>query len=209
MRSNSDHAPDWTGARIAVVAFVCLAALSGGAMAQSPQAPKLTPQLMRIRTALDKYQDPVVAVHDGFLSTVGCIEFPAGGMEMGSMQYPPGAMGVHFLNMGNVGPTLDSLKPQVLIYEPVGDRLQLVAAEWFVPSNLVKTAPTIFGQQLQGPMEGHEPVIPAALHHYDLHVWLWRNNPKGVFTPTNAAVKCPKSPYSFQDKAPKMVKPGQ
>ena len=191
---------------LAAVALVALAMGSGRAGAQD--TPKLTPELQKARAALDKYQDPVVAVRDGFLSTLGCIDFPAGGMEMGSMQYPPGAMGVHFLNMANVGPTLDPSKPQVLIYEPVGDKLKLAAAEWFVPANLVKTPPTIFGQTLQGPMEGHEPVIPAALHHYDLHVWLWKNNPKGVFTPTNSAVKCPPGPYSFQDKPPKMVKPG-
>jgi hypothetical protein len=46
-------------------------------------------------------------------------------------------------------------------------------------------------------MDGHEPIMPAALKHYDLHVWLWKNNPKGMFTSTNAAVKCAKSdPYT-------------
>ena len=42
-------------------------------------------------------------------------------------------MGVHFLNVGLVGKPLDPLQPQILVYEPVGDKLQLVAAEWFVP----------------------------------------------------------------------------
>lgn len=56
--------------------------------------------------------------------------------------------------------------------------------------------PTIFGQALNGPMDGHEPIMPAALRHYDLHVWLWRSNPKGVFVSTNTAVKCsPSAPY--------------
>ena len=39
-------------------------------------------------------------------------------------------------NMGNVGPKLDPAKPQVLIYEPTGDTLRLVAAEWFMPADL-------------------------------------------------------------------------
>jgi hypothetical protein len=204
MRTDSHS---WTKTRIATLAIAGLVAMSNHAAAQGKSG-ALTPQLQRIRTALDRYQDPVVAVREGYLSTLGCIDFPAGGMEHGAMQYPPGAMGVHFINMGNVGPTLDSLKPQVLMYEPVGDRLQLVAAEWFVPAQLVKSPPTMFGQQLQGPMEGHAPIMPAELHHYDLHVWLWKSNPKGVFTPTNSTVKCPKSPYSFEDKPPKMVKAG-
>ena len=124
------------------------------------------------------------------------------------MQYAPGGMGVHFLNFGFVGPTLDPAKPQVLIYEPVGDRLRLVAAEWFVPTELAgSTTPSIFGKELQGPMEGHKPLMPAGAHHYDLHVWLWKTNPEGVFSPINPAVKCPTTGYSFAEEAPKMVHP--
>jgi hypothetical protein len=169
------------------------------------QGAALPAELQNVRKLLDKYADPIVAVHDGFYSSVGCIEYPQGGGE-GSMKYAPGGMGVHFLNMSNVGPKLDPAKPQVLIYEPVGDKLRLVAAEWFVPTDLAGgKAPTIFGQTLGGPMEGHKPLMPDGLHHYDLHVWLWKTNPDGVFSPTNPAVKCPKSGYSFAESAPKMV----
>jgi hypothetical protein len=169
------------------------------------QGTALPAELQSVKKLLDKYNDPVAAVHDGFYSTLGCISYPNGGGE-GSMKYPPGAMGVHFINMGNVGPTLDASKPQVLIYEPSGDKLKLVAAEWFVPTELVKgPAPKIFGQELGGPMEGHKPLMPDGLHHYDLHVWLWKTNPEGVFSPTNPAVKCPATGYSFMETAPKMV----
>jgi hypothetical protein len=103
--------------------------------------------------------------------------------------------------MGNVGPKLDPAKPQVLIYEPVNGRLKLAAAEWFMPEQVAGgKAPTIFGQTLYGPMDGHQPIMPKELRHYDLHVWLWKTNPKGVFTSTNAAVKCPVGdPYTFQE----------
>jgi hypothetical protein len=50
--------------------------------------------------------------------------------------------------------------------------------------------PTIFGQTLAGPMDGHEPIMPTTLRHYDLHVWLWKDNPRGMFTSTNASLKC-------------------
>jgi len=191
--------------------FACRAAsstmflLAIGTRTAHAQAPTLTPQLDSVRKLLDKYNDPIVAIYDGFFSSVGCIEYPKGAIE-GSMQYAPGGMGVHFLNMAHVGPTLDPAKPQVLIYEPVGDKLKLVAAEWFSPAELVKSdVPTIFGKTLQGPMEGHEPLMPAGFHHYDLHVWLWKENPTGVFSPTNPAVKCPATGYSFAETAPKMV----
>lgn len=168
--------------------------------------------LASVRAALDKYKDPVVAIREGYLSTVGCIDFPGGTTEHGEkgmqMDYKPGAMGVHFINMGLVGPKLDSTKPQVLLYEPVGDKLVLAGAEWFMPSQLSKTAPTMLGHQLMGPMEGHAPIMPAELHHWDLHVWLYKTNPNGMFEATNPAVKCPAGkPYTFADAPPKMVKP--
>ena len=164
----------------------------------------LSPELERARAALDKYQDPVVAVHDGYLSTIACVEYTKGGE--GTMHYAPGGMGVHLINLQLLGPALDPTKPQVLIYEPDGDRLRLAAAEWFVPVAVAgQKRPTIFGQELQGPMEGHVPLQPASFHHYDLHVWLWRHNPAGTFAPTNPAVKCPKRGYSFTERAPKLV----
>ena len=195
-------------ALVAVVAMLSTAPHSSVlAQAQSRAgAPAtLSPELEQARAALDKYRDPVVAVHDGYLSTLGCIEYPKGGGE-GAMQYAPGGMGVHFLNPQLIGPTLDPAKPQVLIYEPVGDKLRLVAAEWFVPIQAAGQArPTIFGKELEGPMHGHHPLMPEGLHHYDLHVWLWKDNPAGTFSPTNPAVKCPKTGYSFAENAPKMV----
>jgi hypothetical protein len=167
--------------------------------------PILSPELVSVRAGLDKYKDPILAIHDGYWSSVGCIEYPNGGGE-GAMRYPPGGMGVHFLNFQFVGPKLDPAKPQVLIYEPVGDKLRLVAAEWFMPVDAAGAqVPAVFGQPLQGPTEGHKPLMPEGLHHYDLHVWLWKKNPEGVFSPTNATVKCPGTGYSFAEAAPKMV----
>lgn len=192
---------------LAAAASLALLVVAGAPREGEAQKPALPAQLDSARAVLDKYNDIVVAVHDGFLSTVGCIEYPKGASE-GSMPYAPGGMGVHLLNMQNVSPTLDPAKPQVLIYEPVGDKLRLVAAEWFIPAELIKsTPPSIFGKQLQGPMEGHQPLMPAGFHHYDLHVWLWKTNPEGVFSPTNPAVTCPKSGYSFAEAAPKMIHP--
>lgn len=161
--------------------------------AQGKAMAPMSPELQAARAALAKYSDPIVAVRDGYFSTVACIDFPKGATD-GPIVYPPGAMGVHFLNTANIGPVLDPAKPQVLIYEPVGDKLVLTAAEWFMPEQVANgTAPTIFGQTLAGPMDGHEPIMPPTLRHYDLHVWLWKNNPRGMFTSTNSAVRCKKS----------------
>ena len=166
---------------------------------------KLSPELQRVREALDKYRDPVVAVHDGYWSTVGCVTYPKPGGP-GEVPYKPGSMGVHFVNFGLLGTALDPLKPQILVYEPVGGKLELVAAEWFVPlSPQVKERPQLFGRPFDGPMAGHHPLQPKGLNHYDLHVWLWKENPSGMFAPTNPSVKCPKGPYTFEEAAPRIV----
>jgi len=185
---------------IVLALAVSLVALPSASKAQATSAAvgaSLSPDLQAARTALAKYSDPFAAVRDGYFSTLACMDFPMG-MTDGSVEYPPGAMGVHFLNAANIGPKLDPTKPQVLIYEPVGGKLVLAGAEWFVPVQAAGgVVPTIFGQTLAGPMDGHEPIMPASLRHYDLHVWLWKDNPRGVFTSTNAALKCtPGSPYT-------------
>jgi hypothetical protein len=159
-----------------------------------PSSPRLTPELERVRDQLAKYKDPAVAVRDGYLSTLGCVH------------YKEGAMGVHFLNPALISPTVDPAKPQILVYEPKGDKLELVAAEWFVPlATGVTNRPVLFGKAFDGPMAGHEPLMPEALHHYDLHVWLFKQNPKGIFASTNPNVSCAGYGYAFLEEPPATV----
>ena len=191
---------------IAVLASTSMVPASARAQAMSKSmerastAPALAPELASVKNSLAKYADVTVALRDGYLSTVGCIDYPKGAQE-GTVTFPPGAMGVHFINVANIGPKLDPAKPQVLIYEPVNGKLRLAAAEWFVPVQVAGgKAPTLFGQTFAGPMDGHYPVMPKELRHYDLHVWLWKPNPRGVFSPTNTALKCPAGdPYTYAE----------
>lgn len=188
-----------------ILACALALGLLAGAAAHAREPADLPPELVRVRAVLDKYKDPIVAVHDGYFSTVGCITFPKAAAP-GHVPYPRGGMGVHFLNGALIGKPLDPLKPQALLYEPVGGRLQLVAAEWFVPlAPDVKERPQLFGRPFDGPMEGHHPLMPHALHHYDLHVWLWKANPAGLFSPTNPDIKCPQGAYTFAEQAPRIV----
>ncbi|HEV8310801.1 MAG TPA: hypothetical protein VGW35_24340 [Methylomirabilota bacterium] len=169
------------------------------------EAPVLPPELERVRTALDKYRDPYVAVRDGYFSTIGCVHYPKPG-GAGRLAYPTGGMGVHLLNPQLITPTPDPMRPSILVYEPDHGKLRLVAAEWFVPlATGIKERPTLFGQPFDGPMEGHEPLIPRNLHHYDLHVWLWKENPSGLFSPTNPTVRCDGYEHSLAEEAPHPV----
>jgi hypothetical protein len=166
-------------ARVSVLALAGLALGPTSSLAEEPSKAELD----AVRNALAKYRDPYVAVRDLYLSTVGCVHYD--GMKVaGHMEYPKGGMGIHFVNLTVQGP-LDPMRPNVLVYEPVGGKLELVAAEWLVPVTVAKERPTLFGQPFQGPMEGHEPLIPQGFVHYDLHAWLFKDNPLGMFSPTN------------------------
>lgn len=182
-------------------AVIALAGFWGTAPALAEEPKKA--DIDAARKALEKYQDPYVAVRDLYLSTVGCVHY-SGEKIAGAMEYPKGAMGIHFVNVTLQGPP-DPSKPNVLIYEPDGKKLRLVAAEWLVPLAAAKERPTLFGQPFQGPMEGHEPLIPKEFVHYDLHAWLFKDNPLGMFSPTNPDVKCDGSDFSLLEKPTKMV----
>lgn len=173
---------------------ICLAAGASFTPQLVTATDALPPELEKLKVALEKYKDPVVAVRDGYFSTLGCVK------------YASGTMGVHFLNPALIGPEPDPMKPTLLLYEPVGDKLELVAVEWLIPlATGVKPKPELFGHPFDGPMEGHEPLLPAALHHYDLHAWIFKPNPMGVFHPVNPNVKCPEGPYTFLEEPPKTV----
>lgn len=179
--------------------FGIVVVLLFGILAQGVSAgemPSVSPEMKRVQTALARYKDPLKAIHDGYLSTVGCVMMPKGGM------------GIHFVNGRLIGPPVDPMKPQILMYEPVGDKLELVAVEWLVPYMPGKSQrPSLFGRKFHGPMEGHEPLLPKQLHHYDFHVWLFKNNPAGLYADANPDVQCAgKTNYTLHEPPPKMVK---
>ncbi len=160
-----------------------------------PNIPAKHPELRALQKEFLKYSDPFLAVHDGYFSTVGCV------------QYPDGGMGVHFVNLALMGPNPDPMKPPILIYDWRDGRLHLVAVEWFVPlATGVKGRPSLFGQPFEGPMEGHTPLLPKALHHYDLHVWIFTDNPKGMFHHSNPKIDCMSGvPYGIREAPPPAV----
>jgi hypothetical protein len=132
----------------------------------------------------DKYHDVNAAYADGFIRTPECVSSPDGGM------------GIHFINPARLmDPAINILEPEILLYVEQGGELKLVGVEYFygigapdtpVP-NPAPPAPVIFNRPLDGPMAQHEPGQPP---HYDLHVWVWRANPSGMFAPFNPNVKC-------------------
>lgn len=118
--------------------------------------------------ATAKYQNVAKAEADGYVPVSLCIAAP------------PGVMGIHYANFGLVDDTVDPRTPEILLYVPAdGGGVRLVGVEYMVLDE-GQSAPVLFGQTFAGPMaHGLGP------SHFDLHVWLWEENPSGIFAGFN------------------------
>jgi hypothetical protein len=138
--------------------------------------------LSEVRKATKRFRDVRVALAAGYEPAKDCVAGPEGGM------------GIHYANEKRVrDPRIDKRRPEVLVYEPYGERRRLVAVEYFRTDadgrlDTDGDRPHLFGRGFDGPMEGHEPGMPV---HYDLHAWIFKHNPDGVFAPYNPRVSCP------------------
>lgn len=103
-------------------------------------------------------------------------------------QFPPGcfaiaegAMGFHYLNGAAVG-TLDVTRPQLVMYEPQKDgTMKLVGVEFIYPGLPTDPPPVLFGRAFQ-----YNHVFSV----WALHVWAWRENPRGLYADWNPLVSC-------------------
>jgi len=64
---------------VGITAFTFALFISGNALVAAQNPTDIRPELQKVHEALDKYQDPVMAVHDGYFSTLGCVEYPKPG----------------------------------------------------------------------------------------------------------------------------------
>jgi hypothetical protein len=110
----------------AILGTLLLAGLASALIATRAEgtAPRLDGELAQVRNKLEKYKDPVAAVRDGYLSTLGCVH------------YKSGAMGVHFLNPAFISPTPDPEKPQISSMSR-----KATAWSWSQPSGSFRSKP--------------------------------------------------------------------
>lgn len=167
------------------------------------------PDLAAVKAATERFQDVKFALAEGY------VRDPMDLCDTAAMLGRPaelGAMGVHYVRMdllGIKGPPnprvhgtsthTDFLKPGILIYEPQADgSLKLVAVENLVFidawSKAGHDAPPTYQGVPYDRMEDDPATAADEAHmfepHYDRHVWVYRNNPKGVFAPFNPNVSC-------------------
>jgi len=101
-----------------------------------------------------------------------------------------GGMGIHYVNGGLVGDdVLDPNKPEALVYEPHGKKLELVALEYIVfAANWTKAAPpSMFARSFDYTPAPNRFGIPA---FWSLHAWVFKHNPAGNVMAWNPHVSC-------------------
>lgn len=108
----------------------------------------------------------------------------------GCMEHPTeGGMGYHFGNFEYyLDGEADPAEPEVLLYEPAPNgKLRLVAVEYAVPFFAwagdpdVDDPPQLFGRDMKR---------VDAQDEWQLHVWIWKHNPSGIFEDWNPDVSC-------------------
>jgi hypothetical protein len=137
-----------------------------------------------VRQATERFLDVNDAIAAGWsVLNGGCVSGPE-----------EGAMGVHYVNPALFDDKLEVDQPEALVYEPKrGGRLQLVAIEYITPApawhgtHPADVLPLLMGHLFHF-AAGPNRYGPLAF--YELHVWAWKENPRGTFADWNPNVSC-------------------
>ena len=133
-------------------------------------------QLAELRRATAPYHNFKKAHEAGYTQITPCWESRS-----------QGAMGYHYGREWPWDTNVDLLEPELLIYEPgPSGQMRLVGMEYVVPraawdDAYPNTVPTLLGQAFHP---------HSSLPIYKLHIWLWRDNPRGMFADWNPKVSC-------------------
>jgi len=191
---------------IPVAAAFGLAALA--ALPSAGQTEDIEAVLAEIKAASERFTDVNVALAEGYIPD------PTGACVTAEMEgYPPedGGMGIHYFRpdllgitatqprVNGTGTHTDYLNPGVLIYEPQADgTLQLVAVENLVFEKSWKAAgndgpPSFAGHEWNHMVNDPGTEVDEAHGfepHYELHAWVFRENPNGPFAQFNPMATC-------------------
>jgi hypothetical protein len=174
------------------------------------------------RAATAKYRDVEAALADGYVrDPIDACETPS---HMGIAE-DLGVMGIHYLRpdllglaegetrLDVTGTHTDFLEPALLLYEPQADSsLALVAVANHVSASAWARAGHPAAPSFAGVAFTLHPADPGMMTEarYELHAWLHRPNPSGMFAPYNPDVTCAHHAYDMPmimppDSPPDMI----
>jgi hypothetical protein len=107
-------------------------------------------------------------------------------------------MGFHYINGNLLDATLDPLNPEALIYAPDDNgQLRLVAVEYvsFQADWEAANGPAVLGTNWPSLLGEDMTLVPAPNRYeipafFELHAWIWEENPVGTFEDFNPDVSC-------------------
>lgn len=191
------------------LALACAVGLGITGQAAEPKPAAGEPTLAELRTATARFRDIKVALAEGYIPD------PMNMCETAAVMGRPaalGAMGIHYFRPDLLGVTAppspkvdgngthtDFRTPAVLIYEPTASGgLELVAIENLVFQASWRAAghtapPTFYGEPWDAMQDDPATALDEAhmfAPHFDRHVWLYRENPSGLFAQFNPTVSC-------------------
>ena len=131
--------------------------------------------LKSVKQATSRFHSTTQAIKAGYKPDEHCVSVPG-----------LGGMGYHWVNPLLVDDVFDPLKPEAILYAKGPDgNLRIVGLEYIV-LNTGQLAP-MFGNH---PLDvGGAPPL-AGIPHWTLHVWLYEDNPSGMFKPFNPNITC-------------------
>jgi hypothetical protein len=167
--------------------MVALATVAVAIAASQATAAAKPGDLSTARAATAGYHNNDAALAAGYgefkdAQGIACIEQPGAG-----------GMGIHYVNGALVGDAaVKAATPEALVYEPTPNgRLRLVAAEYIVFQDAWdathSSPPSLFGQPFELIESPNRYGLPP---FYELHAWIWRPNPSGIFKDWNPSVSC-------------------
>jgi hypothetical protein len=188
-------------------AGLALALLAPAAALDAQQAalPKVSKELEAVREGLAKYLDPNQATLENFVA-IGCIDYgdlpPS--PEENSADYLNKSGEVVMVHYGHAtSGALDPTMPSALIYErPADGPLVLAGVIWMVPAKPGVERPKLFGQEFAGPMvaKSTTPLVRVDFTQYELHAWLWTENPEGLHARFNPLIPCITDGYEIRSR---------
>jgi hypothetical protein len=186
-----------TQVQYSMIALILMSVGSLRALAQddhshmlTAQQQEMTPDQARaasdlisiVRQSTERFKDVSVAEKEGYALQFGCVSGP-----------DDGAMGLHFINgdLVNSG-VIDPMHPQIVLYEPTANGgLRLTGADFLVLAKAwdakKQGPPQLMGQLFHLFESPNRFGLPA---FYTLHVWAWKDNPKGAFVNWHPNVSC-------------------
>lgn len=127
-------------------------------------------EVNQVRVATTKYADITVATNEGFFDASGFVP----------------NMGHHYVLPTRMDGTFELEKPEIILYAPdTNGNMEFVAVEYAVPIEDLDN-PGLPPEGFTGDQDEWE--INPHLSQWQLHVWLVKENPDGIFAPTNPEI---------------------